>query len=280
MLIGALIFYFIRKKCCSTPVEIIPEPIPIETYFKHSIKTFDKVLKRSNITYYRDDEAATIEAKIVVLVKKGDICISDSQWISPVLLNTDGSLLIDYRQLNEITEKEYYHVPFDKNSALNLLKEAKVYSVYDLSNIYDQIKLDYNGYKTAFKSPSGKVYQYVKCPFGLRNFKTTLNRIVEFVVEPYLNQNCIFFNYQLIIFGDKASSLMEMTNTILKKFEFYKLDITNCARYININELKFFGYVISNNSMVLDSNKFFDIKNLSVSFCDNKRKQDKKTETH
>ena len=79
------------------------------------------------------------------MLETGVIVLSCSPWASPVVLVTkkDGSIryCIEYRQLNNITIKDSYHLPHPQD-CLESLREAKWFSTLDLQSDYWQIEMD------------------------------------------------------------------------------------------------------------------------------------------
>ena len=123
--------------------------------------------------------------------------ISDSAWFSPmqvvpkkggmtVIKNDKDELIstrtvtgwrmcIDYRKLNDATQKDHYPLPF-MDQMLERLAGQSYYCFLDGYSGYNQIAVDPKDQeKTAFTCPFG-VFAYRRMTFGLRNALATFQR--------------------------------------------------------------------------------------------------------
>ena len=120
------------------------------------------------------------------MLAAGIIQPSQSEWSSPVVLvrKKDGGLrwCIDYRRLNEVTEKDAYPLP-KIEECLDTLSGAKWFSTLDLQSGYWQVEMDpLDKVKTAFTTRYG-LFEYNWMPFGLCNAPGTFQRAMELVMR-------------------------------------------------------------------------------------------------
>eukprot|EP00253_Pinus_taeda_P011257 PITA_11257 len=107
--------------------------------------------------------------------------ISDRQWVSPLVAvpkkNGKWRICVDYRQLNKVTLKDYFPLPFI-DQVLDTLVGKSSFSFLDGFIGYNQIRiaLEDQG-KTTFTCPWG-TYAYNVLPFGLCNSPATFQRAV------------------------------------------------------------------------------------------------------
>lgn len=92
----------------------------------------------------------------------------------------DGGPCIDYRGLNTVTVKYRYPLPLVP-SALEQLREARIYTKLDLRSAYNLIRIrEGDEWKTAFITTRGH-YEYQVMPYGLANspavFQSFINEI-------------------------------------------------------------------------------------------------------
>ena len=146
-------------------------------------------------------EKQQIEDQIKEYLAKGWIQPSQYAYSSAVLFvqKKDGSLrmCVDYRALNNVTEKDRYPLP-RIDDLIDKLHGAKVFSSLDLQSGYHQIRIaDEDVPKTAFTTHKG-LFEYKVMPFGLCNapsaFQRQMNRMLghlPFVVV-YLDDILVF----------------------------------------------------------------------------------------
>jgi hypothetical protein len=88
-------------------------------------------------------------------------------------------MVLDYRGVNQILEKDVYRLP---NLATNLsrLGKANWFTTCDLLQGFHQVEIEDDGSKeiTAFNTPMGQ-FQYVRMPMGLASSPSTFMRIVD-----------------------------------------------------------------------------------------------------
>ena len=115
---------------------------------------------------------AELWRQIGSLLKAGIIRESHTFYSSPVLFapKKDGKLrlCIDYRRLNQQTERDPFSTPVVADLIAST-RGARMFSKLDLQKGFHQLRLqDCNQEKTAFSTPFG-LFEWVTCPFGLAN---------------------------------------------------------------------------------------------------------------
>lgn len=139
-----------------------------------------------------------VKKEVTKLLQAGIIYpISDSQWVSPVLVvpkKTDLTIIknekeeliptrvqnswrvyIDYRRLNQVTKKDHFPLPFI-DQMLERLAGKSHYCFLDGFSGYMQITIALEDQeKTTFTCPFG-TFAYRRMPFSLCNAAGTLQR--------------------------------------------------------------------------------------------------------
>ena len=119
--------------------------------------------KERRIAYqYREDFDKILDD----LLESKKIQPSYSAWASPLRLlrKKDGSLrvTVDYQQVNNVTEKVAYPLPFI-DEIFNRLSKAKYFTVMDLTSGYYQVPLEPKSRQyTAFICARG-LFEYIVC---------------------------------------------------------------------------------------------------------------------
>ena len=151
--------------------------------------------------------------KVVQLIKdiqeQGRVRIvqpSSSAWASPVVLvpkkDRSSCFCIDYRRLNNVTEKDVYPLPCI-NDILDTLGQAKYFTTLDLASGYWQVELEPNSRaKTAFTTHCG-LYKFNRMPFGVCNAPATFQRLMQ-VVLAGLEWDCCFVYIDDILVASKS----------------------------------------------------------------------------
>src|SRR5882724_1559953 len=132
------------------------------------------------------------------MLSKGFIQSSQLPAGAPVLFakKKDGTLRLcmDFRNLNKITKKDHYPIPFVTN-LLDQLGSAKVYTKLDLRTGYYNVRVAAgHEWKTAFRTRYGS-FEFLVMPMGLTNapatFQAFMNHIfrdmTDIFVVIYLN---------------------------------------------------------------------------------------------
>ena len=119
------------------------------------------------------------------LLKQGATEHSSSPWASPLVAVTkkDGStrFCVDYRELNAVTEKDAYPLPWMDDS-LDSLGGNSFFCTVDLLSGYHQVEVaEKDRPKAAFTTGTG-LYQYKVMPFGLSNAPAAFERLMELVL--------------------------------------------------------------------------------------------------
>jgi predicted aspartyl protease len=136
-----------------------------------------------------------LEARIIVP--------SNSEWRSPTNLvaKKDGStrITLDYRKLNEVTEKDAYPLP-NINSSLSQLAGANYFTKLDLSSGYYQVPMEPESQKyTAFGCEFG-LFEYTVMLMGLTNATATFQRLMNYVLSGLIGEICMVDLDDIIFF--------------------------------------------------------------------------------
>ena len=128
---------------------------------------------------------------------------SNSEWRSPTNLvaKKDGStrITLDYRKLNEVTEKDAYPLP-NINSSLSQLAGATYFTKLDLSSGYYQVPMEPESQKfTAFGCEFG-LFEYTVMPMGLTNATATFQRLMNYVLAGLIGFICMVYLDDIIVF--------------------------------------------------------------------------------
>ncbi|GKC57082.1 reverse transcriptase domain-containing protein [Tanacetum coccineum] len=166
--------------------------------------------------------------------------ISDSPWVSPVhcvlkkggitiVANEENELIltrlvigwrvcIEYRKLNETTQKDHFPLPF-MDQMLERLARNKFYCFLDGFSGYFQIPIDpQDQEKTTFKCPYG-TFAYRRMPFGMCNAPGTFQRCMMAIFHDMIENTMEVFMDDFSVFGDSFDSCLSNLEKMLKQCE-------------------------------------------------------------
>ena len=172
------------------------------------------------------------------LFEQGRVRISDSPYAAPIILvrKPDGSMrmCIDYRGINEFIVRDAYPLP-RIDELLEQLRNAKVISHLDLQQGYNQLRLSDTGpddvtiASSAFQgvTPSGApcLLEFLVMPFGMTNAPATFSRLMNKVLEPWLNKFVLVYLDDVAIYSDSPEEHLTHLRIVLTALRKEKLHI-------------------------------------------------------
>ncbi|GFS90651.1 retrovirus-related Pol polyprotein from transposon opus [Trichonephila clavipes] len=121
------------------------------------------------------------------LLQEGVIEPSNSPWRAQAFVirgeNHKPRMVVDYSQtINKYTLLDAYPLPKIEEVILKISKN-KVFSKIDLQSAYHQIPIqDSERHYTAFEA-CGKLYQFLRVPFGVTNGVACFQRVIDKIIE-------------------------------------------------------------------------------------------------
>nr|GEY25101.1 reverse transcriptase domain-containing protein [Tanacetum cinerariifolium] len=182
-----------------------------------------------------------IKQKVIKLLEARLIYpISDSPWVSPVhcvpkkggftvVENEDNELIptrlvtgwrvcIDYRKLNEATQKDHFPLSF-MDQMLERLAENQYYCFLDGFSGYFQIPIDPKDQeKTTFTCPYG-TFAYRRMPFGLCNAPGTFQRCMMAIFHDMIEKTMEVFMDDFSVFRNSFQRYLSHLDQMLKRCE-------------------------------------------------------------
>ena len=199
-----------------------------------------------------------IEKEVAKMLEAGVIRASNSPWSSPVVLVTkvDGStrFCIDYRKLNDITRKDSFPLP-RIDDHLDRLRGKSWFCTLDLASGYWQIKMnEADKEKTAFASHVG-LYEFNFMPFGLTNAPATFQRLMEKVLEGLINDACLLYLDDIIVYGDTFEEVYENLMKVMERLKKYNLKLKAKKCSLFKRSVKFLGHLVSGDGIACNPDK-------------------------
>lgn len=193
-------------------------------------------------------ERETIKSIVADWREHGIVTDTHSPYASPVLLvkkkTGEERLVVDYRRLNQQTVKDHYPLP-NIDEQLELLSEAKLFTVLDLAHGYLQIPLSKEAKeKTAFITPDD-TGQFERLMFGLTNGPSTFQRLMNRVLGPLRNTVALCYLDDLLIPAKDWADMMIKLRAVFNAFRKAKLTLKVSKCEFGKGKIEYLGFVIS-----------------------------------
>nr|GFC36390.1 reverse transcriptase domain-containing protein [Tanacetum cinerariifolium] len=200
--------------------------------------------------------------------------ISDSPWVSPVhcvpkkgafnvVKNEENELIltrlvtgwrvcIDYRKLNEATQKDHFPLPF-MDQLLERLAGNEYYCFLDGFSGYFQIHIDpCDQENTTFTCPYG-MFAYRRMPFGLCNAPGTFQRCMLAIFHDMVEKTMEVFMDDFSVFGNSFKNCLSHLDKMLQRCT--NLSLNWEKSHFMVKEGIFLGHKISKNGIEVDKAK-------------------------
>ena len=198
-----------------------------------------------------------VETQIDKMLETGVIRPSCSPWASPVCLvpKKDGELrfCVDYRQLNSVTKKDRYPLPFIQD-VFDQLGGATKFSTLDMRSGYHQVGLTPEAMsKTAFVSHKGQ-YEFTRVPFGLCNAPSHYQRVMNQVLAKHIGKRVMVFLDDIVVYSSTEPHEQAL-DLVLADLEAAGLTLKESKCFFLQDEIDLLGYVISSQGIKAQPSK-------------------------
>ena len=147
---------------------------------------------------------------------------TSSEFNSPAMVvpKKDGSwrTVIDYRNINKETIKEYWPIPC-ADEAIDALHGAKYITKIDCTSGYWQIPLEKDSRRlTAFTTRDGR-WQYKSLPMGITNAAPAFQKNMEIMLSGLLWKSCIVYIDDIIIYSKTFAEHLKHIREVLREIK-------------------------------------------------------------
>lgn len=200
-----------------------------------------------------------IDEHVQEMLQNGIIEKSDSPYSSPVVLakkeNGKYRFCIDFRKVNEASEKDAYPLP-QIDHTLEKLIRANWFSKIDLKNGYWNVKLaDESKRVTAFTVPGRGLFQFRVMPFGLHSSGSTFQRLLDRVIGPELEPNAYVYCDDIIVCSETFTEHITHLKEIFKRIREARLQINIDKCEFCKPELEYLGHIVTREGIKMDASK-------------------------
>ena len=173
----------------------------------------------------------------------------------------DGSLrpCIDYRKLNDITQKNRYPLPRIDELQDRLLG-AKWFTAIDIRDAYYRIRIkEGEEWKTAFRTRFGH-YEYQVMPFGLTNAPASFQELINDTIREYLDIFALAYLDDILIFSTTYKEHVQHVRMVLQKLREKDLPVKLSKCEFHKHSIGFLGYIVSDQGIGPDPSKVEAVK--------------------
>lgn len=173
---------------------------------------------------------------------------SQSPWASPVVLqrkkDTSWRFCLDYRKLNDVTEKDNYPLPRIQE-IFDALQGAKYFTKLDFHGGYHQIPIDERDKpKTAFVTRAGQ-WEFNVMPQGIKNGPPSFQRIVDKVLGKMQWHCAIAYIDDIIVYSKSIEKHHQHLEQILSRLYHANFRLNPIKCEFLKQEIQFLGHIIS-----------------------------------
>ena len=200
-----------------------------------------------------------IKNEISRMLKEDIIQPSQSPWKSQCFVvqnSTKKRLVIDYSNtINMVTPIDAYPMP-RIDDMISLIARNSHFSKIDLKDAYHQVRLNPKDYSiTAFEA-NGTLYEFKRLPFGITNAVPIFQRVMNDFIKQYELLNTYAYLDDIIIAGSSREEHNKNLDRFRNAATEFGLTLNDIKCQYNTDEIKFLGYMIKNNTVRPDPDRF------------------------
>ncbi len=246
---------------------LAPDQIGRTDLVKHEIRTGDAHPIRHTPRRIAETQRALVNQHLDTMLNQGIIEPSHSPWSSRYLLvkKKDGTqrFCIDFRHLNDVTEKDAYPLP-RIDDTLDALTGAKYFSTLDLASGYWQVAMDpKDAEKTAFTTHRG-LFQFRVMPFGLCNAPATFERLMEFVLAGLQWSKCLVYLDDIIVYSKTFEQHLQHLREVFQRLREAGLKLKPSKCSLVRQKVAYLGHVVTPNGLETDPEKTRAVSNFPI----------------
>ena len=207
----------------------------------------------------------TISQKVEELQAAGVIEPSFSSWrCMPVIVNKkdDGKrMTINYKPVNNQTVFDAFPLPVIEE-LIPKLSKAVVFSKLDFSQFYHRIPLvSSDREKTAFFA-CGKLWEYTRVPFSLKNAAAACSRIMNNIFSNI--KNCVVYLDDILIFGANREDHDKALFQVFEKIRYHNLSLNPKKCSFCESSIDFLGFKASDGKVMPTEERITSVNNFPL----------------
>lgn len=198
-------------------------------------------------------------AEIVSDWKKYGIATdTSSAYASSVVLITkktgEPRLVVDYRKLNQQTEKDHFPL-MNLDEQFENLAGNKIFSTLDLAHAFFQLPLDEESKeKTAFVTPDDSG-QFERMCFGLANSPSNFARLITRALGPLRNKVAMAYLDDVLVPAKNWKNMLDRLQQVFEALRGARLTMKLSKCVFGADKVQFLGFNLSENGISPGENK-------------------------
>ena len=201
-------------------------------------------------------------------LKKNFIVSSDASYTSSVLFakksEEEWHFCVDYQKLNVITKKNWYLLSLIEKTLTHLTR-AKVFIKLNIRQVFYQIQMKKSVENLIIFWTRYRFYKYKILSFDLCNRLTSFQRYINDVLFDYLNDFCTVYVNDILIYSEDSLKHNAQVKKMLQHLKEAELQTNIKKSEFSVQSTKFLSFIISTESIVMNSDKVSVIKNWLLS---------------
>ena len=210
-------------------------------------------------------ERPKLDKHILDMLEKGFICPSKLKICSPLFFmgKKDGKEcpVIDYRELNLITEPNWFHIPL-LQEMIDKVQKAKLFSKVDIHEGFYNIHVaEGDDWKATLKTNSG-LYEPTVMQFRLKNSPTVFQRMMNMQFADIIARGniIIYFDDILISTKDDLEAHRKVVSQVLNWLQMLNLYLKPSKCIFETRRIEFPRVILENGMVMMDPIKVSGVK--------------------
>lgn len=247
------------------------DKLPLHWSYDHKIPLVEGAKPISSPLYGMSKGELEVMTKYIKeMLDKGFIWASSSSAASPVLFikKPGGGLCfcVDYHQLNSITVKNKYLLPFVKET-LDCICKVKIFIKINIIAAFHKLQMAQGEeWKTAFWSRYS-LYEYMVMPFGLINVLSAFQHFINDTLCGYLDMFCTAYIDDILIYSNSKKEHTKHVNKVLERLKKAGLQADIDKSEFHKTEVKYLGLIIGLKGIHIDLHKIQTIVDWKTLSC-------------
>ncbi len=193
----------------------------------------------------RYKELLLLRKTLTELLGKNFIRASRSSAAAPVLFahkpGGGARFCIDYRGINEISDKDRYPLPLIRETLRNM-STARWFTKLDVIAAFHKIRMAKGEeWKTAFRTRYG-LFEWLVMPFGLSGAPASFQRYINYLLREFLDDFVSAYIDDIIIYSD--GSLEDHRTKVRRVLEILADAGLQCESEFEVTTIKYLGFII------------------------------------